>query len=167
MDVLTAGEVQKLVKIHSFPCVSLYMPTHHANKEVRQDSIRLKNLLRRAEEKLIARGISPHEAEAFLLPGVSLLDNSKFWENQSHGAAFFFSGGEVQYFHVGLELKELVAVGERFHLMPLLPLLTQSDHFYILALNQKNLRLYDATLTSIREVELKSVPTNIDDGAAA
>ena len=164
MHVLTAGEVQKLLKIHSFPCVSLYMPTHHANKEVRQDSIRLKNLLRRAAEKLVARGISPQDAEAFLSPGLSLLDNSKFWENQSRGVAFFFSQGDLQYFHVALELKELVAVGERFHLMPLLPLLTQSDHFYILALGQKNLRLYDATMTSIREVELKNVPTSIDAG---
>ncbi len=162
MDVLTAGEVHKLLKIQSFPCVSIFMPTHHANKEVRQDSIRLKNLLRQAEVQLVGQGTSAQDAQSLLVPGVSLLDNSIFWEYQSQSAACFFSRGGFQYYHVSMELKELVAVGDRFHLMPLLPILTQSDHFFVLALSQKNLRLYDTTLHSIREVDLKNVPTNLD-----
>ncbi len=162
MEVVTAGEIQKLLKVQSPPCVSVYMPTHHANKEVRQDSIRLKNLLKQAEERLIARGMSAEEARALLAPGVGLLDNSIFWEHQSEGAAFFLSRGGFQYFHVPLELRDLVEVGERFHLMPLLRLLTETDLFYILALGQKNLRLYEATMHSIREVELKNVPTSLE-----
>jgi hypothetical protein len=162
MEFVTAGEIQKLLKTQSSPCVSIYMPTHYANKEVRQDSIRLKNLLRKAEEQLTGWGMSSQDAQAYLTPALSFLDNSMFLEHQSHGASFFLSREGFQHYHVPLEMKELVTVGSRFHLMPLLPLLTQSDHFYILALSQKKLRLYDATLQSIREVDLKNVPTNID-----
>lgn len=163
MDVVTAGEVKNLLKVQSFPCVSIYMPTHRANKEVRQDSIRLKNLLRQAEDQLAGGGMERQDAQTFLAPGVSLLDNSLFWEHQGLGAAFFLSHEGFKYYHLPLEPKELVAVGSRFHVMPLLPLLSQSDRFYVLALSQKKLRLYEATMQSIRELDLKKVPTNIDD----
>lgn len=162
MNTLNAGEIQKLLKIQSAPCASIFMPTHHASKEVRQGSIRLKNLLRQAEERLVARGMPAQEAQGMLSPGVALLDNSIFWEHQLEGLAFFFSKEGSRYFHLPLKVQDLVAVGDRFHLMPLLPMLTHGDRFYILALSQKNLRLYEASLHSIREVEMKNVPADMD-----
>jgi hypothetical protein len=162
MDVMTAGEVQRLLKIQSSPCVSIYMPTHHAGKEVRQGAIRLKNLLRLAEERLVGWGLNAPDARAFLGPATALLDNSVFWEHQSKGVSFFLSREGFLYYPVLLELRELVSVGSRFHLMPLMPLLTHSDDFYVLALSQKKLRLYRATMQSIQEVDLKKVPTNLD-----
>ncbi|MBD0390536.1 MAG: hypothetical protein ICV54_29560, partial [Nostoc sp. C3-bin3] len=49
----------------------------------------------------------------------------------------------------------------RFHLKPLMSLLTGDGQFYILALSQNLVRLFQATRFSIREIELEDVPTSI------
>ena len=47
-------------------CVSLFMPTHRSGPEVQQDPVRLKNLLRQAEGRLVAApagGAAPMAAQ--------------------------------------------------------------------------------------------------------
>lgn len=46
------------------PAVSIFMPTHRAGQEIRQDPIRLKNLVRRAEQQLIEEGTRPTHRSA-------------------------------------------------------------------------------------------------------
>ncbi len=49
MDVLRKADWEELIEHVSIPCISIYMPTHRASVETRQDPIRLKNLLRDCE----------------------------------------------------------------------------------------------------------------------
>jgi hypothetical protein len=52
-------------------------------------------------------------------------------------------------------------VGERFHLKPLLPLLSGDGRFYVLALSQAEVRLFQCTRYSVGEVALESIPGSL------
>ena len=52
-------DLEELVMMEVQPAISIYLPTHVAGREVRQDPIRLKNLLSAAAERLKASRRSP------------------------------------------------------------------------------------------------------------
>jgi len=49
MNLVSRNELKDLMERHQGPCVSIFLPTHRAGKEIQQGPIRLKNLLREAE----------------------------------------------------------------------------------------------------------------------
>jgi len=161
MDAFTLADVNTLNDARRRPCVSLFMPTHRTGRELRQDPIRLKNLLRDAEEQLVAGGLRTPEARELLRPAQQLLDESLFWAHMSDGLALFLGPEVHRRYRVPLPLEEQVAVADRFHVKPLLPLLTGDGHFFILGLSQKSVRLLEATRHSVDEIELESMPTSL------
>ena len=52
--MFSRSDLDELVAMDARPAVSIYLPTHVAGREVRQDPIRLKNLLSAAAERLKA-----------------------------------------------------------------------------------------------------------------
>lgn len=52
-------------------------------------------------------------------------------------------------------------VGRRFHLKPLMPLLSYGGKFYILALSQQEVRFLRGTGYSVGEIDLEDVPTSL------
>lgn len=54
MNVLSKTELKTLAEARDKWCVSIFMPTHRAGVETRQDPIRLKNLLGETEKRLLA-----------------------------------------------------------------------------------------------------------------
>ncbi len=75
--------------------------------------------------------------------------------------AFFLAPQVFHAYRVPLLLDELGVVAHRFHIKPLLPLLSGDGHFFVLALSQKAVRLLQGTQYSISEVELPGVPQGI------
>ena len=61
--------------------ISFYMPTHRTGAEIQQDPIRLKNLLREAEEHLSAWGVGTRDVQAVIEPASRLLQDSYFWQH--------------------------------------------------------------------------------------
>lgn len=163
MKQLSRAELEALMQRRDSLCVSIYAPMVKAGPEVQQNPIRFKNLVRRAAEALEERGLSPKDAESFLQPASDLIHETPFWQHQSDGLAVFVAEGFLRYYRVPLELRELAAVEERFHLKPLLPMLSGDGRFYVLALSQKHARLLEATRHSVREVDLGDLPTSLND----
>src|SRR4030043_1501864 len=73
MNVLTRNNLNLLMAVHKGPCVPVFMPMHRSGPETQQDPIRLKNLIREAEERLVTRGISATEARGLLESAQKLL----------------------------------------------------------------------------------------------
>jgi Bacterial archaeo-eukaryotic release factor family 7 len=163
MELLSRAEFEKLIKEPEGLCVSIFLPTHWAGTQTRQDPIRLKNLLREAEEQLLAKGLRLPEADELLAPARELLDDSVFWQHQSDGLAVFLSPGVFRYYRLPLNFGDLVIVADRYYLRPLLPLLTGDGQFYVLALSQNKVRLLQGTRHSVSEVELEDVPKSLAD----
>jgi hypothetical protein len=163
MKSLSNYELKTLMNKQKAPCISMFMPTHRTGAEIQQNQIRLRNLLREAEEKLLDGGLRTAEAKALLEPVSGLLGNVIFWRQQSDGLAVFLSADVFSYYCLPIDFDELIVVADRFHVRPLLPVLGSDGRFYILTLSQNEIRLYESTKQSIREIELETIPKNIAD----
>lgn len=166
MELISRGELNSLLKQSEFPCVSLYMPTHPAGSDNRQDPIRYKNLLRQCEEMLKRDDIRASQRKELLDQARRLIDDAPFWRNQASGLAVFLGPDTFRCFRIPLEPEELVTVARRFHVKPLLPLFSRNGLFYVLALSRKNIRLLQCTRYSNRRVDLPDVPASIDEALA-
>jgi Bacterial archaeo-eukaryotic release factor family 3 len=158
MDVVRRADLERLALQGTGPCVSLFLPTHRGGREVQQAPIRLKNLLRQAADGLEANGASAPTIQSLLAPLRRLLDDRLFWLYQSDGLALFSRPGWWGSFRVPLDLPELAVVADRFHVTPLLPLLTGDGHFFVLALSQNQIRLLEGTRDRLEEVDLPGEP---------
>jgi Bacterial archaeo-eukaryotic release factor family 3 len=151
--MLSIDEIKTLVEQPQGLCVSLYMPTVRLGSETQQNPIRFKNLIKQAEAKLQEYDIRHTDALKLLQPALDL-DKEDFWQHQEEGLAIFVAEDFFRYYCLPLNFDELVVVSDRFHLKPLLPLLTGDGKFYLLALSQKQIRLFEGSRYSIREIEL-------------
>lgn len=163
MDTTFKNELKSLMETGTDPSVSFFQPTHRAGPETEQDPIRYKNLLRRAEELLAARGMRAPEASEFLKPARELLDDSFFWRTQGDGLAVFLSPDIFRTYRVPINLREFVHVGRRFLVKPLFPLFEAEGRFYVLALSQKQVRLVECTRFGVNEVTPDGVLQSVDE----
>jgi hypothetical protein len=161
MDQFSKDDLENLLTPHEGHCISLYLPTHRSPVEGRQDLIRFKNMLRESDERLVAGGLRGSEAKEFLIPLYRLLDDLAFWQYRGDGLAVFHSSGELRAYRLPVHFEELVAVANRFHLKPLIPLLTEESAFYVLALSQNEIRLLEGNRYCAREVELEHIPASL------
>ena len=161
MDILRKDNIEKLMGSYGGPCVSVFMPTHRGVAESQQDQIRFKNLLREAEESLLQSGLRPPQVNDFLEPAQMLLKDASFWKQQIDGLSVFLCQDIFQYFRFPHRFKELVVVANRFHIKPLLPLLSGDKRFYLLALSQNEVRLFQGSRYSVAEIALEGAPDSL------
>jgi hypothetical protein len=162
MDRITVEHLRRIfVETHPGLCLSLYMPAHRTGRETEQDPIRFKNLLRQAEERLLTEGMRSAEIRDFLKEPHRLLQDQSFWRHQSDGLALFCSEDILHFFRLPIRFTELVVVADRFHVKPLLPILTSDSTFFILAASQNQLRVLEGTCHTIDEIELEGVPQTL------
>lgn len=161
MDLLTNDELKTLLENQNKSSVSIFMPTYRTGRETQQNRIRLKNLLAEAEAGLTANGLRAPEARRLLEPAQSLLNDDDFWQHQSDGLALYLSPDLFRSYRLPAEFDELVVVTDRFHLKPLLPLLSGDGRFYILALSQNKVRVLRGTRYRIREMEPEGIPQGL------
>lgn len=163
MSILNREELQSLARLSGGPHVSIYLPTHRAGAQVQQNPIRFKNLLREAEDRLLEQGHGEGQVAEILEPARATLNDSQYWQHQSDGLAVFLGPGLCRRFRVPVSFEELVLVGERFHLTPLLPFLTGDGRFYLLAVSQKRVRLFEGSRDSVREIDLRDIPESLTE----
>jgi hypothetical protein len=159
--LLTRGDIEGLLAERPGPHVSIYLPTHRASLEFRQDPIRLENLLREAEAQLGSHGSKGTEVDELLEPARELLANDLFWEHQGEGLAVLLAGNQAHFYRLPVSVDEIAVVDDRFHIKPLLPLLGKSRRFWVLALSQKSVRLFNATPYAMRELDELDVPQGL------
>jgi len=163
MNTLSQDELKTLMGKQQGLCISIFMPTFRTGVESQQNQIRFRNLLRSAEEKLLAAGLRSQEIKELLEPAQALPGNVLFWRRQSDGLALFLCAGLFRCFCLPEAFDELIVVADRFHIRPLLPVLRNDRRFYILALSQKEVRLLEGTGQSVREIELEALPKSLDE----
>ena len=163
MDTICLNDIKNIIRRNGGVQVSIFMPAHHRGGEDQQDPIRLRNLLRVAEEKLVARGLRSTEARAFLRPVEPLLTDNLFWRQQSDGLALFIAANEYFYYRVPVILREEVGVGERFYIKPLVSLLSDCGWFYVLALSQNEIRFLQCTASGSVRINPEDIPKNIEE----
>ena len=160
--MFSRSDLDELVAIEAGPVVSLYLPTHAAGPEIRQDHIRLKNLLSSAEERLTAQRRSA-EIEALLAPAEALVADNDFWRHQEQGLAVFLAPGFSRVHKLPIEMSEKMALGSPFLIKPLLPLLDDDSPFWLLTISAKQTRLYQGSAWSFAEVTGIELPQGVGE----
>lgn len=154
----------ELLALKDQPRLSLYMPTVEAGVETRQNAIRLKNLMRQAETELLERGVPAPTVRELLKPASGMQRDRSYWQQQGRGLALFMAPDFVRDLRLPFEVPELISVGERFHLKPLLPYTTGDHRYYLLALDLEQIRLYQANQFEIERISIEDVPTAAEEG---
>ncbi len=158
MDLINKEEVEVLMKQRKKgPCISIYLPTFRSGEDAKQNPIRFKNLLTKAEEQLAALEMRPQERKELLEPAMQLINDSVFWRTQGEGLAFFLSSEVSRFYRLPLSFPELAIVTDSFHLKPLLSMLSGDGQFYLLALSQKDARLLQGTRSVVEEMDLSPI----------
>lgn len=163
MDILSGNEMRSLTKKQEGMCVSIYMPTIKRGIDAQHNQIRYKNLLKKTEENLLAANMRPSEVKDFLLPAMELSGDVPFWQKQKNGLVVFIASGLFNCYRLPQNFEELVVVSDRFHLKPLIPVLSNNIEFYIIAISKKQVRLLECSRYSKKEVSLEGIPEGITD----
>lgn len=154
MENLTLDQIKGLAQQAANPSLSIFLPTHRAGQDAKQDPIRLKNLLRDAEHRFLNSGMGPREASTLLQPAQALLNSSSFWQHQYDGLAIFMAADDFHVYRLPFSVEELLIIARSYYVKPVLPLFTNNGHYYILALSQNEVRLFEGTRHSVGQIDL-------------
>ena len=156
MNTLSKEAVDTLLVQAAGPCISIYMPAHKGSGDRAQDRLRLRHLLRRAEDQLIAQGQRAPAVADLVAPITRLLEDDLAWRDQTGGLALFLAPGVFDAYQAPFAFSESVTVGDHFYLRPLLPLLSYTGIFFVLALSQNQVRLLRCTASNTLPVRSTS-----------
>lgn len=164
MDLLTRRDLRALLEGVEAPCVSIFIPTQRGGGEA--DRIHWRNSLAVAREEGERHGVSAAQMKEVLRPAHEMLDEMKFGQDQADGLACFLAPGFCRVYRVPLAFSPTTVVGKRFHITPLLPLLTGDGRFFVLALSQKGARLFEGTRQTLSPMEVKDMPQGLEEALA-
>jgi hypothetical protein len=163
MDKFSGRDLRALIESRGGLHVSIFLPTQHGGREMRQNTTYFENMLRRARTRLAEHGVHPTEIDELLEPARKSLGNKDLWQHPDLGLAVFLSRSLVRFQRSPERFEERLYIGERFYTKPLFPLVHSGDHFYVLALSKNSVRLFRADRSSIEELHPEGLPRSFDD----
>lgn len=144
--------------------ISCYVPFARSGKEVRQNAIHLKNCQRALATADAANGIDSRTLAAARKELASAADAAQDPRapRDAAGFALFARPDRCVTLDSMAPFAPVVAVGDRFYLVPLLPFAAAARPAYVLALSRQSVRLIDCV--HARELELPDdLPRSLTD----
>lgn len=166
MSLVSKEEFSNLAQFNNNICLSIFIPTTRAGKEVLEEkhSLHLKSQWTQAKKRLTAQGISGERIEVLGKPIVKLIDDKEFWRHQSDGLAVFASEGILKKFTLPINFEAHTYIGKEFYLKPLVPIFSGKGKFFILEIQPKKVSFYEATNYSITQIDIDDLaPETLQD----
>lgn len=163
MDYFGRDQLKELFQVDTAPAVSIYMQTHRKGAEVAAQPLRLRAAIEEARGILSVDGRGGDDGEDVLAPLEALVDDRDFWRHQADGLAMFASRDFGRLYRLPVRVPDLVVVGPTFHTRPLIELLQAPERFWVLLVTQKEVRMWEGTVSDITPVNLSAVPTSLQD----
>jgi hypothetical protein len=154
-------DLDELLAFDKNPAISIYLPTHPVGREVRQDAIRLRNLLSEAAKRLAACDMRGPEIDALLQPARRLVDDEEFWRHQKQGLAIFLGPRFERIHKLPVTVPEELAIASHFCIKPLLPLIDSVGSFWVLTVSAARTRLYQGSRWTFAEVTGLDLPQGL------
>ncbi|HEY5468766.1 MAG TPA: hypothetical protein VIK85_06710 [Coriobacteriia bacterium] len=154
MNTIDRDTLFRLADRAAWPSASLYLPVDHTGIHTDADRIRLRNLAKKAYERLGADGLRETEAEAMVGGAMALGSDDSAWTGGPSGLALFVTPEGTETLWLDVTMPELVVVGDRFYLRPIYPAYAGERKAWALALDSNKTRLFHFDPTSIEEVAL-------------
>ena len=166
MELIQEKEISQLIEHQHEHCVSIFIPTNIAGKEVfeEKDKHNLKTKWNECRRNLEDQDVAAQEIEQIAKPIKELLNDEEFWRHQSHGLAVFASANYFEYHRLPIKFVAHTYIANHFYIRSLAPALSSEQKFFILALQLGEVKLYEASEYSLVEIEMKDLlPANIND----
>jgi hypothetical protein len=145
------------------PCLSLYQPTHRHHPDNQQDARRYANLVRALEASLVQQ-YPKHAIGQLLEPFRALASDREFWNHAADGLAVLGAKDFFRVYKLQRPVAELAIAADSFHVKPLMRILQSADRYHVLALNRKQIRLFEGNRDALNEIEpAPDVPRTIGD----
>ncbi len=162
MAIISKDDLTMLIGASGDQAVSIYMPTQRSG-DIQQNPIRFKNILDKAEVKLVENGMRAPSARLMLEPARRLLQDVFFWQQQSDGLTAFILPGSFRVYRLPYSFPEVLAIASRFQIKPLLKLLSNDRMFYVLAISQNRARLFQCTRYNIQQLNPENLPKSLSE----
>lgn len=170
MDIRDIGqmdeqELQELLEPSGKRRLSLHMTLQQEPDKRRENLIRLKNLVRRAEEQLEAYDLDSQTVRLLLEPLKAIIEGPTFPTRLGEGLAIFLEEGQQRAYTLPWKpAKEQALASHYYYVRSLLPAFSD-PHFFILDLSQDGIRLLRAGRYGVERVELPDeVPQTLAEG---
>jgi hypothetical protein len=166
MKLITIKELEELSQVNDDNCISIYIPSHRAGKEVLNlnDARVLKNHYQELKKLLHEKGIHEAKVDKFLEPINKLIGDSDFWRHQLEGLAIFLSKGFFRHFKLPVNFREFHLATNSFYLKPLTQTFSGDEYYFILALSLHKIRLFEANKYFIHEISIQELfPEGVDE----
>ena len=133
------------------PRISIFLPGSSVESDLGQNAMRLKNLLREAERKLIERGGALDAIRELIEPIYALADRPSLWRHETKGLAVFRAANFLRYHLAPAGLPEMVVVDDHFCLGPVSSVVESGDRPFLLALRPDGARLFETTAEALEK----------------
>lgn len=165
VDIPTLNEVRRLVAARSTAAVTIYLPTTPETQHIGAARTRLSQLAKEADAQLEQAGVDKRTRWAVEAQLAAVAEDEDFWTHQANSLAIFATPEMNRTYRLPNRLTDTVQVSDRFHLKPLLRAISVSQHAFVLALAENEVRLIEV-FGEGEPVELR-VPGLPKDAASA
>jgi hypothetical protein len=161
MPLLTVEEFRGLLGASGSPCISIYFPTARSFPESEQNAVRFANQVRKAED-LLARTL-PAKVVAQHIEPLHRLGRREPWNPPADGFALFSSEKRGAWYNLPLAMPERVVVADSFHVRPLVRFLQANQHYFLLYLSKKQVRLCKGSVAGLVPIDLSKLPHSMTE----
>lgn len=153
--MLARSELKSFQAHRDYPSVSILAPTHRTAPSNKQDPIKVKNLVRKAIDRL--HGEFKKREVAAVVANLQQLVRKVDWEHTLDGLALFASREQSHAFNLPFRVKPRALIDESFAIRDLVYALNRATPYRVLVLSHKS-TLYDAWTTVLDEHRGKPFP---------
>lgn len=166
MSMINEKEFKKLADYEHGTCISIFIPTERAGKEVLEGKNKkhLHSEWTQIKKRLKEDDLSEASIEKIGKPIQELIEDRDFWRHQSDGLAIFVSPDFFAYYTVPVNFEAYHYISEEFYVKPLVPAMTGDAKFNVLAIQLEDVKLYEVTKYSIAPVEIDDLtPSRLEE----
>ena len=145
-------DIEELQAVHHYPSVSILLPVYRESSDNRQQTpIRVKNLLRAAEERLL-KEFSGRDIES-LQSNLEALAEQIDYARGTSGLALFANADVARFFYLPFSVTERVVINQTFAIRDLVIALHRHPRYRVLSLSEKSAHLYEGVGDELHEIE--------------
>ncbi len=163
MEKVSLTDFQQLLEYSHPFSISLYLSSDEVGLEPLKRKAEFQDLEREILDQINQLGASQAEVKRVTRCLNEIKNKDELWEIGPRGFAAFMSPDFCQLFQLPIEVKNLALISYRFHLKPLIRLLTQPCEFYLLSLTKKKIQLYKGDRYGLEPVEVPDLPKSFEE----
>lgn len=166
MSMINDQEFKKLANYSNETCVSIFIPTQRAGKEVLEEKNKkhLHSEWTQVKKKLKEQNVAEEAIDEIGKPIQKLIEDRDFWRHQSDGLAIFSSPDFFESYTLPVNFEAYNYISNEFYVKPLVPAMTGDGKFNILSIQLEDVSFYEASKYSIMPVDIDEItPSRLEE----